>query len=356
MSDDKNAGSETETRHVKYVFVDVVGFTAERSVEAQTHIIETLNETVKSAVVGETVDSPSVESVYLPTGDGICVGMFGAGINYDVHITVALSILSRISEHNGELEDTRREEMRQFEVRVGLNENVDNLVTDINGERNVAGAGINTAQRVMDLADGQQILVSQTVHEVLSHRERYMDSFNRFAASGKHGRSLSVYQYLDEDADYLDNSTPVAFVTESDEPGPVTDYQAYYIAIALQESEFITSLNDMGMERAAAAVTLHFRALDEVEKKHSTPADPPHLKSYKADGASFAAQHKYYFDQDSSILHQVAEIVRRRFRDRYDLFINPVTTTAPLFVNAKGKRRLLAERPSMCEEFEIEEG
>lgn len=55
---------------------------------------------------------------------------------------------------------------------MGINTNADNLVTDINGARNLAGAGINIAQRVMDSADGNQILVSHSVYDTLRDREK----------------------------------------------------------------------------------------------------------------------------------------------------------------------------------------
>lgn len=49
---------------------------------------------------------------------------------------------------------------------------MNNIVFDINGHRNVAGAGVNLAQRIMSPADETQVLMGQPVYEVLMHRER----------------------------------------------------------------------------------------------------------------------------------------------------------------------------------------
>ena len=76
--------------------------------------------------------------------------------------------------------------MRKFHVRIGINENVDNLIIDINGKLNVAGSGINMSQRIMSCCDGGQILISQTVYEFLSAREEYMNLFKVYPATGKH--------------------------------------------------------------------------------------------------------------------------------------------------------------------------
>jgi len=63
-------------------------------------------------------------------------------------------LLAKINDHNVNTADT----MRRFDVRVGINSNVDNLIKDINNRENLAGAGINIARRVMDAADANQIM------------------------------------------------------------------------------------------------------------------------------------------------------------------------------------------------------
>ena len=79
----------------------------------------------------------------------------------DSHLSLALRIVAAVAEHNRD----ESSPMRKFDVRLGINENVDNVLADINGRRNVAGDGISMAQRIMDKADGGQILAGASVHE-----------------------------------------------------------------------------------------------------------------------------------------------------------------------------------------------
>jgi class 3 adenylate cyclase len=153
--------SETATISAKYIFLDIVGFTHNRSIEAQTDIIGVLNSIVLEAVSRYCIDAEN--RILLPTGDGICLVLLGIESPYDIHIQIALSLIEGIEKHNS----TAIDEQRKFKIRVGINSNTDNLVTDVNGNQNIAGAGINLAQRVMSAADGNQILVGQPVFDTL---------------------------------------------------------------------------------------------------------------------------------------------------------------------------------------------
>lgn len=128
-----------DTARVQYVFLDVVGFTRNRSVEAQSEVVAKLNEIVVLTLQGLNI--PIDQTVLIPTGDGIAIALIGL-TGFDIHLQIALEILSLISKHNSATTD----KMRRFEVRIGINENIDNILTDINGKRNVAGAGISMAQ------------------------------------------------------------------------------------------------------------------------------------------------------------------------------------------------------------------
>lgn len=130
---------DTETRYLRYAFLDIVRFSRTRSVEAQTDIITSLNGIVREAVSSH-VARPA-EVIYLPTGDGVCISVLDPMANFDIHLTISLGILALLDEWNRHCSD----DLRRFGVRIGLNENVDNVVIDINGQRNVAGAGINIA-------------------------------------------------------------------------------------------------------------------------------------------------------------------------------------------------------------------
>lgn len=83
--------------------------------------------------------------------------------------------------------------MRKFSLRIAVNENIDNVVTDINKQKNISGAGINFASRILSLCDNNQIIVSNGVYERLVQREKYIQSFNKYIGEVKHGVQLTVY-------------------------------------------------------------------------------------------------------------------------------------------------------------------
>src|SRR5713226_8089092 len=166
------------------MFLDVVSYSFRRSVEAQTDIISTLNDLVRESVAQFNLAENQL--IYLPTGDGICVVLLGVESPYDLLLQLSLTLLSRLDAYNQQATD----DMRKFQIRIGLNTNVDNVVTDINGKRNVAGAGINLAQRIMNTGDGNQVLVGESVFETLRYREKYMQSFKTSSTTAKHGISL----------------------------------------------------------------------------------------------------------------------------------------------------------------------
>jgi len=122
------------TADVKYIFLDVEGYSRGRSVEAQTDIIVSLNKIVRAAV--ERAKVPSNQLIYLPTGDGICIAILNVREPFDQTLLIALEILKDLQHHNAGQTD----EQRRFGVRIGLNENTDNRVIDVNGRPNIAGS------------------------------------------------------------------------------------------------------------------------------------------------------------------------------------------------------------------------
>ncbi|MBU1974483.1 MAG: hypothetical protein KKH52_03755, partial [Nanoarchaeota archaeon] len=97
------------------------------------------------------------------------------------------------------------DEMRQFQVRIGVNENTDNLIIDVNGNKNVAGAGITEAQRIMDQGVGGNVFVGRTVFEQLRQRENYMTKFKRYPTIIKHNLKLDLYQFIDHSIKHLNS-------------------------------------------------------------------------------------------------------------------------------------------------------
>jgi hypothetical protein len=138
----------------------------------------------------------------------MCIALVEVPRPLDVHILLARAILGGIVEHNG----TTNDKEQQFEVRIGLNENDDNLVTDINGRKNVAGAGINMAQRVMSKGDAGHVLLGESVHTTLAARKNYMQVLRGYDSLTKHGENFRVYQYHEKNVPGLNCQPPSALI------------------------------------------------------------------------------------------------------------------------------------------------
>lgn len=195
---------EFRSCHVKYVFSDVEAFTREdRSREAQVEIIDALN----NAFMAATEYHDGI--IFLPTGDGICLGITDPTAPFDLHLQVALRVLEEM--HNWS--ENQGMDNRKCRIRMGLNEAVDQLITDINGNSNLIGAGINHAQRVMSLADGNQIAVSQATFDSLFTSDNYRDKFFAFEGPTKQ-RPIIAYLYRDVlyHKPFLNIQTPSAVV------------------------------------------------------------------------------------------------------------------------------------------------
>src|SRR3989344_1508069 len=119
--------TNTETVNGKYIFLDIVNYSSNRTVEAQTDIITNLNKIVKEVLNYHQISDDT--HILIPTGDGICIALLNLDNPFDIHIKIALKILELLKIYNTSQKDT----MRVFNVRIGINENTDNLIVDING-------------------------------------------------------------------------------------------------------------------------------------------------------------------------------------------------------------------------------
>jgi class 3 adenylate cyclase len=344
--------AEAVTKAAKYVFLDVLGFTQNRSVEAQTDIIGVLNSVVLDALSKHKIKDD--ERILLPTGDGICLALLGAENPYDIHIRIALSLIAGIEEHNS----TAKDEQRRFKIRVGINSNVDNLITDVNGSGNIAGAGINLAQRVMSAADGNQILVGQPVFDTMSQREKYMYAFRPYVAVAKHGLTLQVYQLVVDGYPGLDVTTPSQFREESP-ANPVEEripeIAAYYMAHAMVHRAEIVSCMDMGQSSYSLVVLLWMLAEDSLEAKHRAPHELAGSKHARKSDDGFVEQFEFYKAQDFWVCADFSQWVSHdelRSTHKYFEFAGP--SFGIHFVNPEGQRKLKTDWPEIWEEFNLE--
>src|ERR1700751_1215818 len=83
---------------------------------------------------------------------------------------------------------------------MGIHSGPVNEITDLNAQANIAGAGINIAQRVMDCGDAGHILVSRHVAEDLEHYPRWHPFLHELGETEvKHGHKVSVVNLHNQD-------------------------------------------------------------------------------------------------------------------------------------------------------------
>jgi adenylate cyclase len=83
---------------------------------------------------------------------------------------------------------------------MGIHSGPVNEVTDLNEQANIAGAGINFAQRVMDCGDGGHILLSQRVADDLLHYRQWQPQLHDLGeVEVKHGVRLHIFNLYNEE-------------------------------------------------------------------------------------------------------------------------------------------------------------
>lgn len=334
--------ADAKTIPAKYVFLDVVSFSRDRSVEAQSEIVHTLNDIVKKSLSANNV-TPE-RRILLPTGDGICIALLNIEEPFDIHVQLALGILRLLQEYNANVED----QSRRFEIRIGLNANIDNLVTDINGNQNIAGYGINTAQRIMSNADGNQILVGRSVFEILRAREAYMKCFRSYSAVTKHGETLGVHQLIDDTREGLNVDVPVTFRKEIKAETKLPLLVACYFARALQLREFFVQQKESGT--AEKIFLLWFLARDSVYEIESKGLTSYPRMTYRAGKANLEEQLQFYGTLHVGIEWEFQKFIERRLDDYYQYFEDGHRW----LINDKGSKKLKEEWPEIWQQFNLD--
>lgn len=88
----------------------------------------------------------------------------------------------------------------ELRVRMGIHSGPVNEITDLTEQANIAGAGVNIAQRVMDCGDAGHILLSKHVAEDLEHYPRWRPYLHELGeCEVKHGELLSVVNFYTDD-------------------------------------------------------------------------------------------------------------------------------------------------------------
>ena len=178
-----DSGSKHTLEMAHVLFTDIVAYSRlpmDQQEQALLHLQEAVRETHEFAK-GQASD----QLIRLPTGDGMALVFLG-----DVEAPVRCAL---------ELHRTLRR-WPEIHLRMGIHTGPVYRVEDINAARNVAGGGINIAQRVMDCGDGGHILVSKAVADVLDQVSIWKTALHDLGeAEVKHGVRVHLYNlYTDE--------------------------------------------------------------------------------------------------------------------------------------------------------------
>src|SRR5215469_10263736 len=164
-----------EIAHV--LLIDVVGY-SRLLVNEQIELLQELNQIVRSTECFRAAESRG-QLTRVPTGDGMALLFLRSP---EEPAQCALEISQALKDYP------------HIQLRMGVHNGPVNQVTDVNDRTNIAGAGINVAQRVMDCGDAGHILLSKHLADDLveyRHWRPYLHDLGECEA--KYGLRLHLF-------------------------------------------------------------------------------------------------------------------------------------------------------------------
>ena len=198
MSGEQKQELRLEIAHV--LFIDIVGY-SKLLIDEQSEALEELSDLVRSTDAFRSADVTG-KLVSLPTGDGMALVFTNSA---EAPVQCALEISKALKPHSS------------LPVRMGIHSGPVHEVADVNQRRNIAGAGINIAQRVMDCGDAGHILLSKHVAEDLEQYRQWRPHLRDLGeCEVKHGVRVSVVNFYTAEAG--NSESPAKF---ADKPAPM---------------------------------------------------------------------------------------------------------------------------------------
>src|SRR5207248_5654773 len=174
MSTEIKKEIQLEIAHV--LFIDIVGY-SKLSINEQHASVEELSQIVRASEQLQRAEAAD-RLIKIATGDGIALVFYTTP---EAPAQCAVQISRALKEHP------------HLKLRMGIHSGPVSGVIDVNNRPNLAGAGLNLAQRVMDCGDAGHILVSKHVAEDLEEYEKWRPSLHDLGTCEvKHGVRVSV--------------------------------------------------------------------------------------------------------------------------------------------------------------------
>src|SRR5438067_12228439 len=163
---------QLEIAHV--LFIDIVGY-SKLSINDQRAAIDELTQVVRTSEQVQKAESAG-RLIKIPTGDGMALVFYKSP---EEPVECALEISRALKERR--------------QLRMGVHSGPVSGVIDVNGQANLAGAGLNLAQRVMNCGDAGHILLSKRVAEDLGEYEHWRPFLHDLGeCEVKHGMRVSI--------------------------------------------------------------------------------------------------------------------------------------------------------------------
>jgi len=170
-----------EIAHV--LFIDIVGY-SKRLIDEQSSLVKRLNDLVRQSREFQDADAGG-KLIRIPTGDGMALVFFTTP---DAPVRCAVE-LSKADQGDPKIE-----------LRMGIHTGPVDRVADVNERTNIAGAGINMAQRVMDCGDAGHILLSKRVADDLAQYGRWKPQLHELGrVEVKHGVGIDLVNFYGDD-------------------------------------------------------------------------------------------------------------------------------------------------------------
>ncbi|MEY2483801.1 MAG: hypothetical protein QOK24_2329 [Verrucomicrobiota bacterium] len=174
MASESENYSQLEIAHV--LFTDIVGY-SKKPIDQQSELLGQLNQVVRGTEQFRAAEAAG-KLVRLPTGDGMALAFF---TSVDAPVRCALEIAEALKSRP------------KIQLRMGVDSGPVDQIMDVNDRPNVAGAGINMAQRVMDCGDAGHILLSKRVGADLAQYSNWQTHLHDLGeAEVKHGVIVSL--------------------------------------------------------------------------------------------------------------------------------------------------------------------
>src|SRR4051794_6884580 len=146
---ERTSDPHLEIAHI--LFIDVVGY-SKLLMHEQSEVLDQLNQVVRDTNEFRAAEAAG-KLIRIPTGDGMALVFFD---NPETPLRAAVEVSEALQSHP------------QIRLRMGIHSGPVNQVLDVNERSNVAGAGMNLGQRVMECGDAGHILLSKHVAEDLA--------------------------------------------------------------------------------------------------------------------------------------------------------------------------------------------